>query len=279
MTGDDNQFVICKNQPEHYYSPLPTMYTFPPPSTASSANPPSSVIVGSKDGVAKSASTAASATPPLPTKPLYTRSPIPASVAKLNLRRRLLLPTFAIPSAILAVPPLIGLAVSVISLLAAPNATNISGILCVSSIIIASTWLLVNVGFSAIERHAPSEQAKLKATHQSALALPFWSLAFSICVVHYFLNAFTPNGEGAMLSGGWIHRGWALVTTSLFWTMKVAGATVGPALGWFVLSVLVVCRYTGPFCPIGALFFHVLNIFIHQLMTVYDNFFLVYSQM
>lgn len=237
--GDNNASLV-------QYQPLPTMYTFPPPSTTSSANPPSSGIVGSKDGVAKSAST------PSTTKPLYTRSAIPASVAKLNLRRRLLLPTFAIPSAILAVPPLIGLAVSVISLLAAPNATNISGILFVSSIIISSAWLLVNVGFGAIERHAPSEQAKLKATHQSALALPFWSLAFSICVVHYFLNAFTPNGEGAMHSGGWINRGWALVTTSLFWTMKVAGATVGPALGWLVLSVLVVCRYTGPFCPIGT---------------------------
>mmetsp|Transcript_5106 Transcript_5106/g.11604 ORF Transcript_5106/g.11604 Transcript_5106/m.11604 type:complete len:167 (-) Transcript_5106:1967-2467(-) len=108
------------------------------------------------------------------------------------------------------------------------------------------------MGRTAITKHAPTEKSKRKALARSMVALPFWSLLFSMVVVHAFLHYFLGATDADDVSSrGWMSSSWGLVTTTLFYTVKVAGACVGPALAWMVISLLVVCRYIGPFCPIG----------------------------
>jgi len=166
------------------------------------------------------------------------------------------------PAMILSIPPLVVSILSVLAYHATQSHTNgqrgsLSAILVTSTAILLSTFILFRIGKSTIERHAPNEIAKKKALAQSTYALPFWSLVISICVVralHYCLGDILPlfsNGSDVEeVSRGWMNWGLGIVTTTLFWAIKVAGACVGPALGWTVMSVLVLCRYTGPFCPI-----------------------------
>ncbi|KAL7542416.1 hypothetical protein ACHAXR_012139 [Thalassiosira sp. AJA248-18] len=264
-----------------------SIYTFPPPSSASTMPPFSGIRSGgggtgrtaSKLSSAPTATTTAtspslssSSRPPpvsITTKPHYICSPIPAMAASFNLRRRLLLPTFVIPAMILSIPPLV---VSVLTVLAYhathhPGSSSSSGrgssslstIIATSSIIIGSTWFLAKMGFSAIARHAPSEITKKRALAQSSVALPFGLLVFCTVVVrimHWalFYSYLSLKEEDDYMEGrrmvGWLNWGWGLLTTTLFWTIKIAGACFGPALGWAVMSILVVCRFTGPFCPI-----------------------------
>ncbi|KAL9186961.1 hypothetical protein ACHAXT_010681 [Thalassiosira profunda] len=246
------------------------VYAFPPPSMAASV-PPFSGAFGSKAGggatPAPSAGTAATSTatstataaakPP----PRYVCSPLPAAAASLNLRRRLMLPALAIPAALVTIPPL---AVSILAILARlANATrggrgNLPAIIAASSAILGAAWCMTTMGRGAIARHAPNEAAKKRALAQSAIALPFWALVLSICSVRalsYFAGGFASlfaGGEGGNIGGGsgWLGGAWGLTTTGLFWFVKIAGACTGPAVGWAVLSLLVVLRYAGPFLPI-----------------------------
>ena len=42
-----------------------------------------------------------------------------------------------------------------------------------------------------------------------------------------------------------------MISTTFYWSIKIASTCFLPAIGWMVLSLLIVLRYTGPFCPIG----------------------------
>lgn len=184
--------------------------------------------------------------------------------ASFLLRRHLLLPTFAIPVMLLVIPPLI---IAILTVLASTSATvgsgrrqqygNISSISLptigiTSAIILFSTVALSAIGRSAIAKHAPNEQAKQRALAQSTVALPFWSLVLSIGVIRTIIWYYTLaiSVEGMVSRGGWMNWIGGILSTLIFWTVRIAGACVGPALAWMVLAILVVCRYAGIFCPI-----------------------------
>jgi len=261
-----------------------SIYTFPPPKSSTNA-PLTRFSNGAMNGTATTApmtTTAATTTSRLPTavskslannnnnnnsngknasKTHYIFSPIPAMAASFLLRRRLLLPTLAVPTLILAIPPL---AIFILSLLAC-HATGPNGrrgslptMFVTSTTILIIAFILSKCGRSAIERHAPTDLAKKKALANSAYALPFWSLVASIGVarvLHYCLGAVVPisssDGEFVdIVSRGWMNWGWDLATTTVVWSIQVAGVCVGPALAWTIASLAVLCRYAGPFCPI-----------------------------
>lgn len=227
---------------------------------------------------AKSSSSAPTAMPSKPSistttttnaKPRYKCSPITNSAAAFNLKHRLILPTFVIPTLIFVIPPILISILSVLAYATHPTTKHssdggrgdsLSSIIVTASIIIGSTFILSKLGFDAICRHAPNEMKKRDALSKSYVAIPFYSLVFSIVSLrllywmYYSIVGTTSGGDDYDREGsnrGVISWGWGVVTTTLFWSIKIAGACVGPALGWMVLSFLVVCRYAGPFCPIG----------------------------
>jgi len=201
----------------------------------------------------------------------YICSPFSATAASFLLRRRLLLPTFVMPTLLLTVPPM---AVSLLSMVAylagcgaigSSSSSSLLTILASSTAILLPTYLLSNMGISAIGRHAPNEIARQKALSQSKFALPFWSLVISIGVLRstlYFLgivlspvtgmkNANNDDDDEYGVVVSWVLWTWGMFSTTMYWSLRTASACIGPVIGWTILSILVLCRYIGPFCPIG----------------------------
>ncbi|KAL7426694.1 hypothetical protein ACHAXH_001032, partial [Discostella pseudostelligera] len=214
--------------------------------------------------------TAATTVEPSPQQQ-YICSPFSATAASFFLRRRLLLPTFVIPTLLLTVPPMTVSLLSMLAYLAGCGANGSSSstssslltILASSTAILLPTFLLSHMGISAIRRHAPNEIARQKALSQSKFALPFWSLVISIGVLRsklYFLGIFLSpitgksnghnNNDDCGVVVGWLFWIWGMFSTTMYWSLRTAAACIGPAIGWTILSILVLCRYIGPFCPI-----------------------------
>ena len=196
--------------------------------------------------------------PTVPTTHHYVCSSVPAAAASFLLRRRLLLPAFAMPLLILVVPPSV---ISFLSLLAnlatgwqrIHRCDGLPSVVMVSTMILFSSLFLEKIVRNAISRHAPDEKSKKRALAQSRYALPFWSLVISIVVVRTLHSNF-----GTLLdpSRGWIDWVWGLLASTSCWVVKIAGLCARPALGWALMSLLVTCRYTGPFFPIGKFLLH-----------------------
>ncbi|KAL7549616.1 hypothetical protein ACHAWF_012882 [Thalassiosira exigua] len=262
-----------------------SIYTFPLPSTSVEPRPSNSF--GAKDGaIATSASMTAAngpgrswaeSRPPAATSdsdpsPSLRRvcSPVVSAAASLHLRRRLLLPALAAPALLLTVPPL---AASVLALAAGlatgtrdsrgasfgggGGATTSAATALSLAIVLASTALLVREGRRAIERHAPSEREKRRALAKCEVALPFWSFVASTAAFRTLcrcVSDWTPLGgyfaAEASRGGGWLGGLGGLLASTAVCFVRVAGACAGPALGWAVVSLAVVCRYAGPFFPI-----------------------------
>jgi len=196
------------------------------------------------------------------TTPQYICSPILKSFALHLLQRRLLLPTLLIPSCILIIPSTIISCLSILSYYATSNnggRSSLSTIIITSFIILLSTVVLMNIGKEIIDKYLPNELIK-KQTRDNKFAVTFWSLVISIFSVRMLLSFGTfftssssnygyENGSGE--NTGWFYWCFGLVTSTLFWCIKISGSCFGSALGWLIMSVLVVLRYTGPFCPIG----------------------------
>jgi len=115
----------------------------------------------------------------------------------------------------------------------------------------------MNIGKGIIDEYLLSELIK-KQTRDNKFAVTFWSLIISIVSVRMLVSFGTlftssnydyENGSGE--GGGWFYWCFGLVTSTLFWCIKISTSCFGASLGWSIMSVLVVLRYTGPFCPIG----------------------------
>jgi hypothetical protein len=208
-------------------------------------------------------STTTSTAAPEKPRPNYVCSEIPQTTALQFLHRRLLLPTFIIPVALLSIPPLL---VSTLAFLAyhvtgtGGSSTSLAAIVLTSSIIIASTLLLVRTGKIVITSHFADEKARTKFMAQSVFALPFWSMVFSIFAVrmlHSFFGVFRPLFADTLASSttdassrGWMSLILGLMGTTSFWSIKTCCITFLPSTAWAWISILVAIRYTGPFSPI-----------------------------
>lgn len=129
--------------------------------------------------------------------------------------------------------------------------------------ILLPTVFLSNMGMSAIRRHAPNETSRKKALAQSKYALPFWSFVISIGVLRstrYYLgivlspilspgNNVNTDEHGVVI--GWLLWIWGMLSTTFYWSTKIATACIAPTIAWTILSILILCRYIGPFYPIG----------------------------
>ena len=110
--------------------------------------------------------------------------------------------------------------------------------------------------------------SKDQVTKRCQYALPFWSFIISLIMVRmvvycfgsisFFASSTTDyigNEDSKHYNGGaggsWIGWYFGLLSRTLFWSVKITGTCFGPSLGWMIMSILVVLRYTGPFCPIG----------------------------
>lgn len=198
------------------------------------------------------------------TTPQYICSPILKTTASHLLQRRLLLPTLLIPSCILIIPSTIISCLSILSYYATSNnggRSSLSTIVITSFIILLTTVVLMNIGKEIIDKYLPNELIK-KQTRDNKFAVTFWSLVISIFSVRMLLSFGTfftsssstnygyENGIGYE-DTGWFYWCFGLVTSTLFWMIKISGSCFGLTLTWLIMSVLVVLRYTGPFCPIG----------------------------
>ena len=248
-----------------------SIYSFPFPFPSSSSSS-SSANRSSNDGnstaprttsIGGPSSTKSSATEK--PRPNYVCSEIPQTTALNFLHRRLLLPTFIIPAALLSIPPLL---VSALAFLAyhvtgaGGSSTSLAAIVLTSSIIIASTLLLIQTGKIVITSHFADEKARIKFMAQSTFALPFWSMVFSILAVrilHSFFGVFRPLFVETLASSsstieassrGWMSLILGLMGTTSFWTIKTCCITFLPSMAWAWISILVAIRYTGPFSPI-----------------------------
>ena len=209
------------------------------------------------------------------TTPSYVcSSPILKTTASHLLQRRLLLPTLLIPSCILIIPSTIISCLSILSYYATASSSggrsSLSTIIITSLIILLSTFGLMNIGKGIIDKYLSNELLK-KQTRNNKFALIFWSLVISIVCVRMLLSFgtfFTSSSStnygyenGSDEGGGWFYWCFGLVTSTLFWCIKISGLCCGASLGWFIMSVLVVLRYTGPFCPIGKFFYICIHLF------------------
>lgn len=118
----------------------------------------------------------------------------------------------------------------------------------------------MKTGKNAISKHAPNEKAKKRALKQSHVSLEFWSLVISIGAVRTLLSVFSAffpifgsetGVKGASM--GWIHWVLGLVNSTSSWAAAIAGSCIRPAMGWVLMSAVVVCRYIGPFSPFGKI--------------------------
>jgi len=119
----------------------------------------------------------------------------------------------------------------------------------------------MNIGKEIIDKYLRNELIKKQTRdNNNKIALAFWSLVISIFSVRMLLSFGTfftssssnydyENGSGE--NTGWFYWCFGLVTSTLFWMIKISTSCFGASLGWLIMSVLVVLRYTGPFCPIG----------------------------
>ena len=198
------------------------------------------------------------------TIPQYVCSPILKTTASHLIQRRLLLPTLLIPSCILIIPSVIISCLSILSYYATSNnggRSSLSTIIITSFVILLSTFVLMNIGKEIIDKYLPNELIKKQTRNNNKIGLIFWSLVISIVSVRmllsfgtFFTSSSSTNYEyenGSYEEGGWFYWCFGLVTSTLFWCIKISGSCFGASLGWLIMSVLVVLRYTGPFCPLG----------------------------
>ena len=188
---------------------------------------------------------------PSPSKPHYVISSIPCQAAEYLLARRLLLPTCAVPSAILVVPALSTFALSSLAYIAGVSDGLLSITTC-SLIVLAATSGMTKVGRSVISKHAPNKEAEMKALRQSFVALPFWSMVICLVVMKVALSVLDIWSGGSTDSRGWMSWFVGIGLNSTFWSVKVATMCVRPASAWLLLSLGIRLRYSGWFCPIGA---------------------------
>ncbi|KAL7491732.1 hypothetical protein ACHAWT_001022 [Skeletonema menzelii] len=238
-----------------------SIYTFPfkADNNNRSSNNDANSIASKTTLIGGLSSTAA----PQKSRPNYVCSEIPQKTALHFLHRRLLLPTFVIPAALLSVPPLL---VSTLAFLAyhvtgtGGSSTSLAAIVTTSSIIIASTLLLVRTGKLVITSQFTDEKARATFMKKSSISLPFWSMVLSIFAVrtlHSFFHVFRPLFVETMASSstteaasrGWMSLILGLMGTTSFWTIKTCCVTFLPSMAWAWISILVAIRYTGPFSP------------------------------
>lgn len=256
-------------------TPLKTqssIYAFPFPSSSAATTP---FIFGNVAGrtlvstttqkqstTTSTSSTSSSDKHQQPMKRIVICSPIPSMISNLNLRQHLIPPTFIIPLVVLLLAPTVVITILTTSahLAIGVSYVNVSRITLwlTSTTVLAGTILICYEGRSAIERHAPNDKARDKALQRSEVALPFWSLVISIVIVRVvvfgILGYIAPSLFG-LTNGGMVKDGagviWDLVRLATLRAIQVIGACIAPALGWILMSILVLLRYTGPLCPIG----------------------------
>jgi hypothetical protein len=251
-------------------APKSSIYAFPFPSSSATTTPFVFGVTGSATATPKQSTTIISSNSSSdkqqqqqqqPMKREIMCSPIPSAISTFHLRQRLIPPTFIIPLVVLLLAPTVVVTILTTSVHLAMGVThNVSRIMewITSMAILAGTIFIVHEGRSAIERYAPNDKARDVALQRSEIALPFWSLIISIVIVRVVvfgvLGYIAPSLFG-LSNGGMIEDGfggiWDLVRMATLRTIQVAGACIAPALGWMSMSILVLLRYTGPFCPIG----------------------------
>eukprot|EP00984_Skeletonema_dohrnii_P012308 scaffold4981_cov103-Skeletonema_dohrnii-CCMP3373.AAC.3 len=236
-----------------------SIYTFPFPSANRSSNDASSIEGKTTTPIGGPSSTAS----PQKSRPNYVCSEIPQTTALHFLHRRLLIPTFIVPVGLLSVPPLL---VSTLAFLAyhvtgtGGSSTSLAAIVLTSSILIASTLLLIRTGKLVITKHIADEKARANFMAKSTVSLPFWSMVLSIFVVrilHSFFDVFRPLFAETLVSSttksssqGWMSLILGLMGTTSFWSIKTCCITFLPSMAWAWISILVAIRYTGPVSPI-----------------------------
>ena len=228
----------------------PSIYKFPVPRQNGSQSPKLSAP-RKQQGTFGHRHPPRNASPPSPSKPRHVISSIPCQASEYLLSRRLLLPTCAVPSAILVVPALSTFALSSLAYIVGVSNGLLSITTC-SLIILAATFGITKVGKSMISRHAPNKEAEMKALRQSFVALPFWSMVICLVVMKVALSMLDIWSGGSTDSRGWMSWLVGIGFNSLFWSAKVAMMCVRPASAWLLLSLSIRWRYSGWFCPIGA---------------------------
>lgn len=197
----------------------------------------------------------------------YICSPFLQTTSSFLLRRRLLLPALVVPTFIFIVPSIIITFLSLLAYNVTFGASNLSyqqsllSIIISSSSIILSTLILINFGKSTINQYYSSNEVlKKDLLKRSVYALPFWSFVISLVMVrtvvyYYSFGIFKSSGNNYGNDDTNMPRvvAWVvgMITTTFYWSIKIASTCFWPAIGWIVLSLLIVLRYTGPFCPIG----------------------------
>ena len=249
--------------------PSPSTYAFPFPSSSSATTTP--FIFGNMDGRTPgstatpkqskttiiSSSNSSSGQQQQPMKRLIMCSPIPSAISSFHLRQRLIPPALIIPVIVLLLAPTVVVTVlSTSAHLAMGVSHDVSRITewLTSMTVLAGTICIYHEGRIAIERHAPNDKARDGALKRSEVALPFWSLVISIVIVRvvvFGILGYIAPSLFELAMGGVVEDNaggiWDLVRRAI----QIIGACIAPALGWMSISILVLMRYTGPFCPIG----------------------------